>query len=284
LVWGDSLADDPAANVWVLPGLSFVGLDTCECNCASEPLADFLDRRGVLLDEPTRRPKRARKDSDEEEIDDRPINKRYPWLHRYMGDEGEGSEGEIDVAKLDQADLAYSSDEEHEILTDEAREAAFAALEAKRMEMDAIASKPADHFKTQLLGGAWTALHSGVAFDNVKGYPSGKAATLWLQSYFGVRQITFALKKFGDEIAAFLALQWCRRMEYFYLIYTTSGSTDFKYTYTGPEIAAAPMCSTSISKALLVGITPQQRARVAELDSLVPMRLMGSSKASSSAG
>ena len=75
---------------------------------------------------------------------------------------------------------------------------------------------PQDNFKTTIRGGAWAQQNKGVPFDSTLAYASGALAVRWCKDYHMPVRATFALKKFGDNVAPALALYWYKRLQHLY--------------------------------------------------------------------
>ena len=85
-------------------------------------------------------------------------------------------------------------------------------------------------FLTRILGGKWTVTHKKVACDAIVGYSKGKEAQAWA-THFGLDRInSFAYSRYDQHPASCMALEWCRRMQHFYDIYTGRDDPDFEYS------------------------------------------------------
>jgi hypothetical protein len=232
-------------------------------------LEDFLEDKVVDIAEPqARRPR-----TDGPSSPSPTLHTAYPWLRDFLSTTTEG--GGLEPA----SGSGPCTAPEVEPLDEAEMEAVFEILEAKRAKLSAEAYEPPTHFHTSILGGAWTASHHGLPYDNFKAYCSGAQPTEWCRRHFGIQQATFAIRKFGDEAAAAMALYWCHRMEYFYGLGQPSWPAE--YSYTASDRMGAPMLADMPVFAKASAWPDACKARLQDLEALVPGS-MGSAAASSS--
>lgn len=104
----------------------------------------------------------------------------------------------------------------------------------KRREHEEIRGDQGSDFTTKILGGEWTRTHKKKAFDAAIGIAVGGAPRAWCRKYGLNIEASFAFKKYGNDAATAMALEWCRRMQHFYDIYVLHGQDD--HIYSGKEL------------------------------------------------
>ena len=77
-----------------------------------------------------------------------------------------------------------------------------------------LPDRPAQHFKTTLRGGAWTARHVGAVADSARAYASSPEAKQFCVDHGLPQSATFALNRFGSRACGLLALYWVSRMSW----------------------------------------------------------------------
>ena len=118
-----------------------------------------------------------------------------------------------------------------EDVSDEAIWLAWAELDEKRREMDLRGDRAAaSDFPTKLLGGAWTRMHKGKAYDAVIGIARGGLARRWCAKYKLNMEASFSIARYSEEKAHSLAMEWSRRMQFFFDLYTESGDSEHVYS------------------------------------------------------
>ena len=194
----------------------------------------------------------------------------FPWLSNYVSQGGSQSGG---------SHFSHGAEEAPKLMTmdDDAIDQAFALLNSKKEELAIADYSIVENFKISLLGGAWTQQHKGVPCDAVKAYASGNAAKAWCSRYALPKDATFALRKYGEEQAHSLALEWCRKLEYFYLIYRKQGSQTYEYSAAETQACPAPLF---FQKSKVE--SPEVRSRLAAIAAMLPKTAMSLAGASSS--
>ena len=220
--------------VHVLPDMMFLHSNVVGSHRASLPLSDFIEDFGRLGPEPPKA-RKAKADLDAQMS----LVQQFPWLEAYglkgpaptredLGNQGASSSGDT----LPIADATPLGEDEQASI--------FAALQARRESWEGEHGQPAQHFKTMIHGGKWTAATQGVPFDSIKTYAQRGEPYEWCRRYSLSVAASFSFKKFGDRAASSLALYWCQRMEYFYTLYLVNGQGAYQYTAEDRNLAPKP--------------------------------------------
>jgi len=95
------------------------------------------------------------------------------------------------------------------------------------------ASHGAD-FVTAVKGGTWTQRHLGVAVERVTADARKGAPSQFCQTYGFNQGVSFTLSRYGDLNCSVLALEWCRRMQFWFDLWLEQGNT--KYCFSAEEL------------------------------------------------
>ena len=141
-----------------------------------------------------------------------------PWLLDLLGPTGWGDVGSTTSkprrgqAASDDDDMASDADDCHVDA-----EAVMDALLKKRHELAVSCETPAEHFRYQLRGGAWTSEHRGVAFDSfMASVVKGSPAEAWCVEWGLTRSGSWGIAKYGEAGALCMAKSWVRLHEWLY--------------------------------------------------------------------
>ena len=149
---------------------------------------------------------------------------KHPWLVAGPGGAlrpprkpDESSDSEDDEEDSD-------SDDDEEIVIDgetlsERRERW--ALEVAHVEMK--------HFKTAILGGGWLEETHHLHFDTIEGHAI-KDAVKWCRNYHVQMSFGSKIRTYSDRLTGLLALEWCRRMQYYYNMFVDAADPAYVYT------------------------------------------------------
>lgn len=146
----------------------------------------------------------------------------YPWAQEILADQAHRSG--------DASSSGGCAAVVPEALPDDIITKAWEDLAEKRREWELAGGSAHDDFFTRVLGGAWTATHKKKAFDAVAGMARNSVAKTWCRRYGLNIEASFSLAKYGESDAPMLALQWCDRMQHYFLIYKANGAGDYHYT------------------------------------------------------
>ena len=80
-----------------------------------------------------------------------------------------------------------------------------------------------EHFYTKPLGGRWTSVNKGVAADRYLGTARSGFPKQWCAFFKFPSQKSFAFNRYGRPESAYLAREYCRRGEYFFMLYLELG-------------------------------------------------------------
>jgi len=138
-------------------------------------------------------------------------------------------------------------------------------LEAKRGELkEAAPSK--DNFTFGVRGGKWTAEMHGVAYDSYRCSAKTALGKEMLHRYGKQQSLTFAIAKFGEEVAMLACTYWCSKMEHWLQVWLANGKGT--YVFTDEDLAGfqEPQAFT----AALATVSEPGRRRLVELQQLKP--------------
>ena len=230
-VWDSNIVCGTYTNVSVIPHMFCSGDGVVYSDSSSVPLEDYLGE--ALLKDKVVKHKRS---ADNEHTDDQDLSYRFPFLKRYMAGDP------LEPKGPDHNDPSHMETDEpvSDPLDDEEIDAVYAALQQRRQEWAVDYDQPAQHFKTCILGGAWSKVHRGVTLADVRAFAAGTEAVAWCKKYFGVQQSSYAYRKYGDEVASALALYWAHRMEHFYQIFLSARNDNYHYTSDDKDSAPDP--------------------------------------------
>ena len=158
---------------------------------------------------------------------------------------------------------------ESQYLDDEAVEQVFESLELKRRQWAVHYSSKYENFKSNVLGGEWTASHKKVIIDAVLAYASGQKVKDWCVKYSLPRSASFALAKYGEYMASHLALYWAARMQQWFDIWESQDDDDYTFSESDIETFHEPLEELSRFAGLQPGHVVMER--LAELRDIVPM-------------
>ena len=90
-------------------------------------------------------------------------------------------------------------------------------------------------FTTEIRGGGWTTANRGKAFDCIVAKAKPGLATSFCARYQLNKMASFSFSLYGEAIAGAMALEWCRRMQWFFDIACSAGEG---YVFTPSDKAA----------------------------------------------
>ena len=173
------------------------------------------------------------------------------------------------------------------MLDDAAIAEAWAALEKKRRERELQGAEEGPDFSTKILGGKWTRMHKGRAYDAIVGLAAKGGPHDWCRRYGLNVEASFSLQKYGEEAASTLALQWCKVMQFFYDLYQQADDPD--HVYSDAELQSFEEDLDWVNFVLAAGVDSVVWPRASLIRNLRPSarpvagKKAGASSASSSA-
>jgi hypothetical protein len=154
----------------------------------------------------------------------------FPWLVDFLG----GSKRPVSKAGGGEAALgggggvACAADGADAIEMMDA-ESVFDELYAKRLEVG-VAAGADDPFTWGVLGGAWTAMHLGVAFDAFSGRCATQDAKDFVKMYRMAQTFRCSIRQYGELACGVLCAAWVSKMTYFYRMWEDAGfAADFRF-------------------------------------------------------
>lgn len=165
------------------------------------------------------------KKKDKEEKDDTMLARHDPRrlaaVHGLVGAGKRGASLAHFVADLDGEEMA----------------AVYAAVAAARLDL-AMPHEDDEEllFEVAPRGGCWTKKHTGMAINEYRCQPAGKATTAWMSKFWpsGKRSCTASIAM-GTDIAIGLCKVWCSLMEGWYNAWKSHGSHD-DYMFGGADL------------------------------------------------
>ena len=125
------------------------------------------------------------------------------------------------------------------------------------------------HFYSKLRGGTWTARRKGTVADSTSMFARSHVEP-WCHVYSWPRQRGFMHSKYGVDDATFLAEEWARRSEYFYVRWLENGASN-DYTFTQEDVALYAEPLEWVTWASEVDPESETFDRIMELRRAVPM-------------
>ena len=160
---------------------------------------------------------------------DSSLIEQHPWLAQYMQNKPETPTGIASSSTGSAAHLTSTSDVAVP-LADHEYDSVFSELEQRRREWSASLLLRQEHFKTSMLGGAWTKAHTGQVTDAIKAAASGTSAMEFCARFHLQKQASFAIQKYSERRASELALFWCAKMEHYFQIWADNPQEEFCFT------------------------------------------------------
>ena len=150
----------------------------------------------------------------------------FPWLAGVLAAETEETTTTKEASETEEASGEKDKDAE---LPDEeaAMHDVFLELHMKRAEVLGDMEDRAA-FPVKLLGGAWTAMHRGRAFDAFKAEAASKEVVAFCTRFRMPKSARFDISLYGEAGASSLCHGWSRKMAYLYGCFRSHGD-DFRF-------------------------------------------------------
>ena len=207
----------------VLQGLAFSFPGTMVTNLEPVSLESFLQLLPGKVKEP--KPK-ANQDSRSSKPAPPDLLAKYPWLAEEFGPEGKASSSQGSQEEGQDATLPLPATADAE----EVLERAWADLSQKRLEWDVQGPVQGDAFAVDIVDWAWSQGQAGRQYHCVEARASKGAATSWCRKYKFPPKVSFSVKLYTEQVAMALAVEWCRRLQFFYDLYRCQPVKDLEYT------------------------------------------------------
>jgi hypothetical protein len=166
---------------------------------------------------------KARKSVEEEALAE------YPWLAEYLS-KGGSSSSSSKRARTSSDQRGHEPPE----LDDAAMALVWQKIEDFRRQWGMTSDNQGADFVTAVKGGAWTQRHLGIAVERVTADARKGAPSHFCQIYGFNQGMSFTLKRYGDLNCSALALEWCRRMQFWFDLWLEQG--DAKYRFSSEEL------------------------------------------------
>ena len=254
-----------SGHPWVLPMLAFRGNQMAESHAYLIPFVHYIDPtdqqdgREETRSEPLS--KRTRLAPEDELVS------QHPWLAKYVDPERTAASAAGAQATSSSAP-GQASRSHPQDLDDDAYQVVFDELEQRRRQWETDQLPRPQHFKTSMLGGAWTKKNTGRVADSIKAAASGTLANEFCARYHLPKQASFAIQKFTEQQATSLALYWCARLEHFMELWMADPSEGFQFSED--HIASFP--HDDVVQAVFgdIQLSPATKLRLAELQTITP--------------
>ena len=128
-------------------------------------------------------------------------------------------------------------------------------------------------FYTRVLAGRWTMAHRHVPADAIAGYARGELVKQWCRTYKVPAQKSFAFSVYGNEAAIKFAIEYCRRANHFYQIWSENFIDDDFFKFTDVQLASYFEELEFLDFAIGLDNDSDAFARVIELRNMRPTNL-----------
>jgi len=116
------------------------------------------------------------------------------------------------------------------VLSDEQVEAVFSDLDRVRAGLVEGADEESD-WRVTVLGGAWTAMHRGQAFDAFRAAPrTNSSAEAWAVSYGMGRSVRIDVSLYGAGPANDMARAFALKCQFFFDLWEGKGAEHYEFT------------------------------------------------------
>ena len=204
-------------DIDVVEDVALLGSCKACSDSAPVPFHDFVAR---LPPKAAKQPSSEGKAKMPRQAPDAEMLEKFPWLQEYLpAPEGPTSASAGSGPSSHDPEQSKTSPREGHDLDDEAIAEAWATLQQKRLQWDTEGSAQGDDFKVWIRGGAWTAKHRGMAYDNVMASAKAGLPIQWAVKYKVGQSAAFSIPLYGEHNGHMMAIEWCRRLQHFYDIY-----------------------------------------------------------------
>ena len=115
-------------------------------------------------------------------------------------------------------------------LSDEALAADWEELHLKRAARSDLGEYEGEDFTVRVRGGKYTAEKKNVAVDAIVGDARTAQARAWGQRYAMGKMVSFSTILYGEAAAHAMALEWCRRCQFFYNLWVAANDESYQFT------------------------------------------------------
>jgi len=240
-------------GVVVLQGLTFDSPGVVVANMYPVALQCFLDLLPSKAKEPKRKPTQDSKAS--KVVPDADMAQ-HPWLAEFLSPaKEEASQSSQTVGPH----LPVSGEDplDEEAVLDQVWE----GLAEKRREWELQGLPAGEDFTTEVRDWAWTQAQAGKAYFCVAGQAAKGDPSAWRRRYQLSPQVSLSARVYGQNVATALAVEWCRRLQFFYDLYKAQPSRDFAYTNAHKEALQPSDAFLAIQSVLPKGSKAEQRAQ-----------------------
>lgn len=149
-------------------------------------------------------------------------------------------------------------------------EEAWAAIESARAEWrEQPLHGQCEHFVTCFRSGDWNAIHRGInESDRVVAQALPGPPRVWCQTYAFNTMASFSFSRYGEAGCHTMALEWCRRLQYFYNTWRQQEQP--KYVYALDELVSYEQTDEWRSFLSHLPVTSAARKRADLIQSLFP--------------
>jgi hypothetical protein len=216
IVSGDKLPLWDEGSINVLPGLAFQPGGLLMTDFQPLPLAAFMATLPVMSS--GRSERKPTKPAPSKAVV-KEAAAAYPWLEEFVVSKPRprrNAKGAV---------LPLLEDDDEDGSPDPAREAldsVWQELDARRQEWAIETAGLGEDFTSVLRGGPWTQANMGKAVDRCAATAKQGLPSQWCAQY-GLNKIaSFSFSVYGEQGAAQLSSEWCRRMQFYYDLWLQS--------------------------------------------------------------
>jgi hypothetical protein len=245
----------------VLQGLAFDSPGVLATDTFPVALQCFLD----LLPPKTKQPKRkSTQDSKASKVVPEDRLAQHPWLSEFANPEtGQASQSSQTGVALPEVSQGVALDDE--AVLDRVWQDVADARRAWELEGVPAGSD----FTTEVRDWAWTQAQAGKAYFCIAGQAAKGDPAGWCRKYQLSPQISFSARVYGQKVATALAVEWCRRLQFFYDLYKAQPAPAFTYTKAHKESLQPSDAFLALKNELAKGSKAEQRAQA--IESLFPV-------------
>lgn len=140
-----------------------------------------------------------------------------PWFARFLagGSEEPGERRVTDGASASSARSVPAAELDEETVCE-----VMSALAAKRAEHAEADEVVVAHFEVVVTGGAWCLANLGVPYDGVRGKSKTAEIAEWCRAAGMSMSLSCSFKLFGERMSNLLAAEWCRKMQFFFDVWS----------------------------------------------------------------
>jgi hypothetical protein len=155
---------------------------------------------------------------------------KHPWLaNEVTGDRAPIKRAQSSTAYETEV-VADDSDDDTKPDADSVVDGVWASLSDVRALWSSETPVLPDGFYTLITGGAWSVKHKGTAADRVQALARAGCHKDWCKQYSLNMMASWSFQLYGAAAANAMAVEWCRKLQYYFDIWMEQGSSNYQYT------------------------------------------------------